>query len=80
MVEKRMRELGLMKWLNQGCGGSLVGNEGNIKYKYKDITLCKRMRVGILRMRFGDYLVKAYVSEGLKMKMKNMKIRMKSKD
>nr|GEW69183.1 hypothetical protein [Tanacetum cinerariifolium] len=80
-VEKRMWELGLIKWLDQGCGGYIVWNKWNKKYnKYKDNTLCKGMLVGILRMRFGDYLVKDYVSGGLKMKMKNMKIRMKSKD
>ncbi|GKC18788.1 MAK10-like protein, partial [Tanacetum coccineum] len=37
MVDKRVWELGLMKWLDQGCGGSLVVNVGNIMYnKYKE--------------------------------------------
>ncbi|GJU35367.1 hypothetical protein Tco_1183721 [Tanacetum coccineum] len=43
-MEKRVWELRLMKWLDQGCEESLVGTEGNIGYnKYKDSTLCKEI-------------------------------------
>ncbi|GJX93238.1 hypothetical protein Tco_0347824 [Tanacetum coccineum] len=35
-VEKRVWELRLMKWLDQGYGGSLVGNEGNVRFEDED--------------------------------------------
>nr|GEZ42809.1 hypothetical protein [Tanacetum cinerariifolium] len=72
VVEKKMNSRCVVENVLIRYGGSLVGNEGNIRYnKYKEGTLCKGMCVG-MRVLFGEGLcVGKFRLEGLKMKMKN---------
>nr|GEW74436.1 hypothetical protein [Tanacetum cinerariifolium] len=76
LSEKNMNSGYVMENVLIRCGESLVGNARNKKYnKYNEITLCKGTCVGILRMIFGDYLVKIYVKESFRLKGLNRKMR-----
>ncbi|GKE22392.1 hypothetical protein Tco_1433904 [Tanacetum coccineum] len=68
-MKKKVNSACMVKNVLIRCGGAFVSNVGGKKYnKYKESTLCKGMSVDILRMRFGDYLVKVYVKKGVKVK------------
>ncbi|GJY61709.1 hypothetical protein Tco_0462366 [Tanacetum coccineum] len=66
-----------------GYGGAFVRNVANKKYtKYKEITLCKGMRVGMWVLLWEGLCEGRFMlGEGLKMiRMKLMMFKMKSKD